>query len=55
MFTGLQAWRSEGTARLIVRLELAFLLVFGVSLTLGWSAAIMWGAYRAVLWLCMAL
>lgn len=52
---GLLASRPGWIAKLIVRLELALLFGIGLSLTVGWYAAMLWVGYRVFLWMAGGL
>ncbi len=51
----LLASRPGRIAKLIVRLELALLFGIGLSLTVGWYAAMLWVGYRVFLWMAGGL
>lgn len=55
MSMGLSAFRSGRVAKLIVRLQLALLFAIGLSLTVGWYAAMMWAGYYVIRWMFGAL
>lgn len=52
---GLLASRPGRIAKVIVRLQLALLFGIGLSLTVGWYAAMMWVGYRVYLWMAGGL
>lgn len=50
MSMGLLTSRSGRVAKLVVRLEVALLFCIGLSLTVGWYAAMLWVGYRVYQW-----